>query len=302
MKSKKLRALFAFSAFLAVIVSSTVIFALPISALTEGPYTDGGYFEYTVTDDKATITKVHLTPNNLPPLSESIEIPEIIGKDHDVVAIAPNVFEDCIKAESIILPKTLESIGNSAFIGCTALKNINLPEGLKTIGASAFEGCSALESITLPSTLDSIGSSAFADCTALDDLVIPENVDNINKWAFDSCTSLKSITFRGTSTRIAEYAFLGCREDITLYCSKESSIHKYALNSLLNYKLVIFNDDNTFELDTSRDTLKELHEQGTQASQPDKSSCGSSFGAALSVSLLSALASAVIFGRRKELK
>lgn len=57
----------------------------------------------------------------------------------------------------IILPKTIEMIGNKAFAGCTKLKDINIPEGVRKIGEYAFYSCQKLEQIKLPSTLRELG-------------------------------------------------------------------------------------------------------------------------------------------------
>jgi len=62
--------------------------------------------------------------------------------------------------ESLILPSTLKTIGNSAFCS-NKLKAILLPEGLESIGVNAFDS-NSLTSITLPKSVSFIGTSAFS--------------------------------------------------------------------------------------------------------------------------------------------
>ncbi len=94
---------------LAVIVSAAVILALPSSAAT----TDG-YYTYSVSGDKATITDVDTS------ISGDVTIPDTLDG----------------------YPVT--SIGSSAFSGCTSLTSITIPAGVTSIGNGAFEGCTRL--------------------------------------------------------------------------------------------------------------------------------------------------------------
>lgn len=73
--------------------------------------------------------------------------------------------------ESIVLPKTITSIGIFAFLECYDLMQVVLNEGLATIGGSAFESC-GLTTLTIPSTVTSIGSYAFAWCSDLTSITI----------------------------------------------------------------------------------------------------------------------------------
>lgn len=95
--------------------------------------------------------------------------------------------------KSIVLPKSIETIGEYAFQGCTSLTNIELPEGLETIGESAFEGCTALTNINFPQSLKSIGESAFNNCTGLTQVEFPQSLSEIRYGAFSYCTGLTQI-------------------------------------------------------------------------------------------------------------
>lgn len=51
--------------------------------------------------------------------------------------------------ESIVLPLTLESIGDYSFYNCNKLQEIVIPESVKTIGKYVFCGCTDLKTITI---------------------------------------------------------------------------------------------------------------------------------------------------------
>ncbi len=71
--------------------------------------------------------------------------------------------------ESIIIPRSVVSIGVSAFIQCASLASITFVEGsqLSIIGNGAFKDCSSLVSITIPSSVERIDGVAFAGCILL---------------------------------------------------------------------------------------------------------------------------------------
>ena len=63
--------------------------------------------------------------------------------------------------ESLDLPATLTSIGNSAFKGCYALGKVIIPDGVESIGDKAFLACDKLNSVSVPKSVRSIGEEAF---------------------------------------------------------------------------------------------------------------------------------------------
>ena len=71
------------------------------------------------------------------------------------------------KLDTIIIPPTVTSIGQSAFMYCTSLKSFEFPQGIKTVATSVLEGCTALQSVTIPSTVTTINQDAFYNCSGL---------------------------------------------------------------------------------------------------------------------------------------
>ncbi len=140
---------------------------------------------------------------------------------------------------NLILPDSLETIGNEAFRRCYDLTgDLNIPKNVKTIGNGAFRECTGMTgSLTIPASVESIGSEAFRECkfkgtltfengsklTEIKDnvfwkvpfsgdLTIPEGVTSIGKEAFRSHDSVISfsggkLTLPSTLQSIGDYAF-----------------------------------------------------------------------------------------------
>ena len=114
------------------------------------------------------------------------------------------------KAENIVLPDSVTSIGDLAFCWCKSLKSINIPNSVTSIEYGAFRGCTSLESIVLPDGLISIGDRAFSCCESLQSISIPDSMTSIGYSAFEGCKSLQSINIPGSVTYIRDRAFEGC--------------------------------------------------------------------------------------------
>lgn len=78
--------------------------------------------------------------------------------------------------ESIIIPKSVTSIGKGALFLCESLKSITIPDSVTSIEEDAFSQCKSLKSITIPNSVTSIGDGAFMYCESLQSITIPENV------------------------------------------------------------------------------------------------------------------------------
>ncbi len=100
------------------------------------------------------------------------------------------LFYSCLKLNRVVLPNSLNKIGNKVFENCTSLVSISLVGGIKEIGNSAFASCSNLKSIIIPDGVTSLGEEAFEDCASLSSVYIPESVDEIGGMAFYGCKSL----------------------------------------------------------------------------------------------------------------
>ena len=134
---------------------------------------------------------------------------------------------------SIVLPKTLKSLGDNAFYCSEYLKEVTINSAIKKIPSGAFE-FTALKSIAIPesvteieakafrsteissidfgknSKLRSIGSYAF-DGTNISKLTLPQSINTIGSYAFAGTELLAKIDFGQNSSlgAIGSYAFSG---------------------------------------------------------------------------------------------
>ena len=159
--------------------------------------------------------------------------------------------------QKLVIPDSVESIGNDAFRFCRSLKSVTLGKGVTSIGGGAFFDCYFLETITIHNKVQGIGNSAFGEC---DNLKKINYMGSLNEWL--SIEGLKNIMYNGSHGKklyinnelvknielknIAEiqpYAFANCGslESVTIGADVRI-IGEYAFRYCDNLKKVIFND------------------------------------------------------------
>ena len=110
----------------------------------------------------------------------------------------------------LVIPNSVESIGDYTFRNCTGLTSITIPDSVTSIGDNAFQSCIGLTSVTIGNTVTKIGECAFDSCTGLTSIIIPDSVMTIGNYAFFDCTGLTSVTIGNGVTSVGAYAFEGC--------------------------------------------------------------------------------------------
>ena len=122
-------------------------------------------------------------------------------------------FCDWTQLESILLPESIESIGESSFYNCMALTDILLPAALQRINSQAFFKCSSLSSVSTStlSALQTIESQAFASCINLQSIILPDSLKNIGEYTFSRCESITEITIPDGVTSMGIGIFYGCK-------------------------------------------------------------------------------------------
>ena len=113
----------------------------------------------------------------------------------DVTQIKDEEFKGRNDIKKIIVPGTVEFIGERSFSGCKSLNGVTLGEGVRVIWEGAFSGCRNLKRIHLPASMETICSSAFSCCKGLQEAVVPSNA-HIDEYAFSGCDSLKKVIIR----------------------------------------------------------------------------------------------------------
>ncbi len=67
--------------------------------------------------------------------------------------------------ESVIIPNSVISIGDSAFYECIGLTSVTIPNSVSSIGHLAFRKCSDLTSIIIPNSVTTVGVYVFSGCS-----------------------------------------------------------------------------------------------------------------------------------------
>lgn len=181
-----------------------------------------------------------------PPFVLVLEIPETID-GHTVVALENKSLYKAYMTE-LILPDTLEVVGNFAAMYCTQLQKVTFGKNIRYIGVSAFESegdntksegkgklttlvwngapeiireeaffyDDKITEIVLPAGVKTIENWAFAKCYAADKIILGEGLETIGDHAFLKCESAKEIVIPGSCKTVEASAFYRCLSAQTL--------------------------------------------------------------------------------------
>ncbi len=155
--------------------------------------------------------------------TETLIIPEYInGKK--VVEIGKFAFANNFNGEytiqSIIVPKTITKIDDSAFENCTNLEQVSFADNsnLKNIEKNSFYGCTGLSEIEVPDSVEKVDDYAFAYCTNLTGtFVLPTNLITFGENVFLS-TGISNISIDSTNLNFTV-------SDSTLYNKTQTIIY-----------------------------------------------------------------------------
>ncbi len=140
--------------------------------------------------DLKTATLIRFTGEGSYAMPSSLNVGE---ESYAVTAIGAEAFMGGGVTE-ILMPKSVEELGEGAFFGCSALTKAVLSPSLKTLPKRVFYGCTALPRLSLPKELEKIGSEALARCSSLKFLDVPPAV-TVDGNAFEGCNGLLMVYF-----------------------------------------------------------------------------------------------------------
>ena len=86
--------------------------------------------------------------------------------------------------KKVVLPSTLEELGDEVFSSCESLEEIVLPDKLKRIPYKAFFLCENLSKLNWPEELEEIGEKAFLLANLPSEVILPKSVKHISASAF----------------------------------------------------------------------------------------------------------------------
>ena len=115
--------------------------------------------------------------------------------------------------EEVILPESLESIGEDAFRKQISLKNIKIPDRVKTIGEYCFAECTGFTStknVKISENMSVIPKGFFYQCTGITEISLSDTIEKVEEYAFSGCTGITEISLPDTIEKVEEYAFSGC--------------------------------------------------------------------------------------------
>ena len=122
----------------------------------------------------------NLTNNsNTPSRSDTVQIR---SREQQIFRSIENLIQDGILDFSHL---QLNSI-NYSFNGTTRLTSILLPSTVQSIGNSVFESCSSLYSIRIPDSVTSLGKKCFLNCTSLKEITLPSGLKEIPYACFEN--------------------------------------------------------------------------------------------------------------------
>lgn len=141
---------------------------------------------------------------------KSLKAVTISQDEHILTDIPDSTFNGCMELEDIILPDTIETIGQNAFNNAPLTNLHKLPTSLKTIGSSAFRNCKGLPLTELPEGITTLKGSCFMSCSALAITLIPESVKSLDSSVFQTCYNIPYMIIKGARTSLPKQLFYEC--------------------------------------------------------------------------------------------
>lgn len=143
----------------------------------------------------------------------------------EISEIGSELFENSIDLFGVVLPPSLEVIGENAFCNCSNLESVSIL-GCTYISKGAFGYCCRLNDLHIANDVTIIGASAFEGCSSLKTLIIPKSVERIGPYAFSDCSQLRTVVIMNPDIIIEQDAFLNCPNisEISLPLSLASEI------------------------------------------------------------------------------
>ena len=165
------------------IASDVNLGATSVSSAFEIRYADGGCYITKLINPNLVMTNGVLT------IPSQINGYSVLGIDSLTGELQANSTSKLIQdydLTQIVIPATVEEIGEYAFCGLSELITVSFDgnSALETVGEGAFGFCTALTSCVLPNSVKTLGKGAFAGCTALATFNIGASVEMIGTGCF----------------------------------------------------------------------------------------------------------------------
>lgn len=143
---------------------------------------------------------------------------ELDLSEAEITSISANQFDGnnstvetaCQFLHKVVLPKSLQSIGNYAF-RCSHIEEMIFPEGCKltTIGERAFDATN-LRELILPDSVQSIGIYAMYNNLHLEKVSLGKVLTVVPECCFQYCSNIFEMELPNTITTVNREAFYNC--------------------------------------------------------------------------------------------
>lgn len=146
--------------------------------------------------------------------------------------------------ETLIIPNSVTSLGESFCYSCSKLNKVVIPNGLTTLPLSSFQSCSNLTSLTIPSSITEISTRALQIGSSSNKATIvikSETPSTITTTTFNKSYLNKIIVPKGTS---ATYKSATNWSTFADYIFEPNNIAINVDSSLLNNESVTYSIDN----------------------------------------------------------
>lgn len=182
---------------------------------------------------------------------DEFEVPsKLLG--HPVVGIDSKAFTNLSHLKKVILPKTVEEIGDEAFSECPLLTDVVVKGELKSIGSDIFKNSGWLnahtdkEFITFEKFLYKYNGTHTVDFTlksAKDKkageneneyVYIPEDIKKLCSGSFAGVSHLKKVEMPSDFTTIEKNLFKDCKDLVEVSINNVTSIDAEAFNGCIN--------------------------------------------------------------------
>jgi hypothetical protein len=180
-----------------------------IEEVNDEAQVDDIVFSYEVLDN-GTISIYRYDSDNSP---KEMTIPSEI--DGMKVTEIEKLFLNEDSVEKVIIPETVEIIGDETFEFATSVKEIEIQGDIIEIGERAFMGCSNIVKLSFGEKLQKIGGGAFFSCESLKEIHFPQSI-TAEEW--DTYLDLNN-----------------CPDDFTIYASETSGFDEVAQNQGVNF-------------------------------------------------------------------
>ena len=140
-------------------------------------------------------------PTPAPTPAVKVQCSDTTFKGNNDAVISAEYYMDCQSLPSApTFANDIVSIGVKAFYNCSSLTTVVLPKNLQYLHDSAFEQCAKLSSVTFQNNyVVSLGAYAFRRCLMLTTIVIPRYIGSAVSCMLDTCTGLSEIKIQENS-------------------------------------------------------------------------------------------------------